>query len=151
MKNGSIALLFQKHEAKAKKIASSSPPILVSVNEHELSVIPEVNVGSAIGSNQTPFVCDGSGSGSAVVEDDASGSDSDPVVDDGSGSGLDPIVDDSSTKNLVKNQTRNRMCDEFLNDCLVTFIEREIFSNISEDDIIHTFMAMRKRKAGALD
>ena len=50
-KNGSIALLFQRHEAKAKKI----------------------DVGSGIGSNQTPFVCDGSGSGSAVVEDDASG------------------------------------------------------------------------------
>jgi len=30
------------------------------------------------------------------------------------------------------------MCDELLNDCLVTFLEREIFSNISEDDIIHT-------------
>ena len=40
--------------------------------------------------------------------------------------------------NLVRNQTRNRMCDELLNDCLVTFLEREIFSNISEDDIIHT-------------
>ena len=35
--------------------------------------------------------------------------------------------------NLVKNHTRNRMCDEFLNDCLVTFIERGIFSNISEE------------------
>ena len=101
MKNGSIAHLFQKHETKAKKIASSSPPILVSVNEHELSVIPEVNVGSAIDSNQTPFVCDGSGSGSAVVVDDASGSGSDPVVDDAIVSGSDPIVvvDDSSTEN----------------------------------------------------
>ena len=47
---------------------------------------------------------------------------------------------------LVRNQTRNRMCDELLNDCLVTFLEREIFSNISEDDIIHTIMAMKKRK-----
>ena len=53
--------------------------------------------------------------------------------------------------NLVKNQMRNHMGDEILNDCLVTFIEREIFCNISEDDIIHTFMAMRKRKAKALD
>ena len=44
---------------------------------------------------------------------------------------------------LVRNQTRNRMCDELLNDCLVTFLEREIFSNISEDDIV---MAMKKRK-----
>ena len=45
--------------------------------------------------------------------------------------------------NLVKNETRNHMCDELLNDCLVTFLEREIFSNISEDDIV---MAMKKRK-----
>ena len=44
---------------------------------------------------------------------------------------------------LVRNQTRNRMCDKLLNDCLVTFLEREIFSNISEDDIV---MAMKKRK-----
>ena len=56
-----------------------------------------------------------------------------------------------SRLSLVKNQTRNCMCDEQLYDCLVTFIERGIFSNISEDDIIHTFVAMRKRKAGALD
>jgi hypothetical protein len=39
------------------------------------------------------------------------------------------------------------MCDELLNNCLVTFIEREIFSNTSKDDIIHTFMTMRKPKA----
>ena len=53
--------------------------------------------------------------------------------------------------NLVKNHTRNRMCDEFLNGHLVTFIKRELFSNISKNDIIHTFMATKKRKAGALD
>ena len=43
------------------------------------------------------------------------------------------------------------MSDELMNDCLVTFIDGEIFSNISEDDIIHTFMPMRKPKAKALD
>ena len=61
-----------------------------------------MNVGSGIGSNQTPFVGDGSGSGSAIVENDASGSGSDPVVvvvDDGSGSCLDLVVDESSTEN----------------------------------------------------
>ena len=62
-KNGSIALLFQRHEAKAKKIASPSPPILASVD-----------VGSGIGSNQTPLLRDGSGLGSALVVDDGSGS-----------------------------------------------------------------------------
>jgi hypothetical protein len=53
MKNGSIALLFQKHEAKAKKIASSSPPISVSVDGHEVSVISVVNDGSGITTGKT--------------------------------------------------------------------------------------------------
>jgi len=44
----------------------------------------------------------------------------------------------------------NRISDELMNDCLVTFIDGEIFSNISEDDIIHTFMAIRKRISNAL-
>jgi hypothetical protein len=52
---------------------------------------------------------------------------------------------------LVKNKVRNSMSDRLLNDCLVTFIERDIFSYVSEDDIIHTFMAMRKRKTRALN
>jgi hypothetical protein len=38
-----------------------------------------------------------------------------------------------------------------LNDCLVTFIEHAIFSNVSEDDIIHLFMAIKKRKSKALE
>jgi hypothetical protein len=52
---------------------------------------------------------------------------------------------------LVKNKVRNSMSDRLLNDCLVTFIERDIFSTVSEDDIVHAFMAMRKRKVGALN
>ena len=42
------------------------------------------------------------------------------------------------------------MSDELMNDCLVTFIDGEIFSDVSEDDIIHTFMAMRNRIAKVL-
>jgi hypothetical protein len=52
---------------------------------------------------------------------------------------------------LVKNKVRNSMSDRLRNDCLVTFIERDIFSYVSEDDIIHAFMAMRKRKTRALN
>jgi len=44
------------------------------------------------------------------------------------------------------NKVRNSMSDRLLNDCLVTFIEHDIFSSVSEDDIIHAFMAMRKSK-----
>jgi hypothetical protein len=43
------------------------------------------------------------------------------------------------------------MDDSLLNDCLVTFIEHAIFSNVSEDDIIHLFMAIKKRKSKALE
>ena len=38
------------------------------------------------------------------------------------------------------------MSDRLLNDCLLTFIERDIFSSVSEDDIIHAFMTMRKKQ-----
>jgi hypothetical protein len=51
----------------------------------------------------------------------------------------------------VKNKVKNSMSDNLLDDCLVNFIECDISSNnISEDDIVHAFMAMRKRKAKAL-
>jgi hypothetical protein len=56
-----------------------------------------------------------------------------------------------STINLVKTKVRNNMSDKLLNNCLVTFIERDIFSNVSEEDIIHSFMTMKKRKAKALE
>jgi hypothetical protein len=52
---------------------------------------------------------------------------------------------------FVKNHLRNLMDDSLLNDCLVTFIEHAIFSNVSEDDIIHLFMAIKKRKSKALE
>lgn len=50
-----------------------------------------------------------------------------------------------STMNLVKNKLRNSMGDQILNDCLVTFIERDIFSKVS-DDIIKCFQGMRSRR-----
>jgi hypothetical protein len=56
-----------------------------------------------------------------------------------------------SALSLVKDKLRNRMGDELLNDCLVTYIERDIFSKVSEDDIIKSFMTMRKRKVKNLE
>jgi len=47
---------------------------------------------------------------------------------------------------LVKTKLRNKMGDSFLDDCLVTFIERDIFFKVDEDDIIETFMSLRKRR-----
>jgi hypothetical protein len=50
-----------------------------------------------------------------------------------------------STIVLVKIKLRNKMGDSLLDDCLVTFIERDIFFEVDEDDIIKTFMSLRKR------
>ncbi|KAG2538902.1 hypothetical protein PVAP13_9NG371900 [Panicum virgatum] len=47
---------------------------------------------------------------------------------------------------LVKTKSRNKIADTVLDDCLVTFIERDIFFQIDEDDIMETFMSLRKRR-----
>lgn len=51
-----------------------------------------------------------------------------------------------SVMNLVKNKLRNSMSDDLLNDCLVTFIERDVFLKVSEDDIVEAFMAKERRR-----
>ena len=47
---------------------------------------------------------------------------------------------------FVKTKLRNKMGDSFLNDCLYTFIEQDIFFQVDENDIINTFMSFRKRR-----
>jgi hypothetical protein len=51
-----------------------------------------------------------------------------------------------STMVLVKTKLRNMMGDGLLDDCLVTFIERNIFFEVDEDDIIKTFISLRMRR-----
>ena len=51
-----------------------------------------------------------------------------------------------SSMNHVKNKLRNRMGDQYLNDCLVTFIERDFFMQVKDEDIIKCFQEMRFRK-----
>jgi hypothetical protein len=51
-----------------------------------------------------------------------------------------------SAMNFIKNKLRNRMSDSLLDDCLLTFIERDIFLTVKEDDIIDTFIAIRRRR-----
>ena len=50
-----------------------------------------------------------------------------------------------SALTFVKIKLRNKMGDSLLNDCLYTFIERDIFFQVDENDIINTFMSFRKR------
>jgi hypothetical protein len=51
-----------------------------------------------------------------------------------------------STMNFAKNRLRNRMDDDLLDYCLVTFVERNIFLNIKEEDIINSFMVIRRHR-----
>ena len=51
-----------------------------------------------------------------------------------------------SALTFVKTKLRNKMKDSLLNDCLHIFIERDIFFQVDENDIINTFMSFRKRR-----
>ena len=46
---------------------------------------------------------------------------------------------------IVKTKSRNKIGDTVLDDCLVTFIEQDVFFQVNEDDIMETFMSLRKR------
>ena len=48
-------------------------------------------------------------------------------------------------KYASKNKLRNKIDDSLLDDCLVTFIERGIFLQLSEEEIINTFVPIRRR------
>jgi len=51
-----------------------------------------------------------------------------------------------SILNYMKNKLRNKIGDQYLNDCLVTFIEREFFLQVKDKDIINRFQTMKNRK-----
>jgi hypothetical protein len=48
--------------------------------------------------------------------------------------------------NFVKNKLRNKMGQNFLNGCLVTFIERQFFLQVKDEDIITQFQSLKDRK-----
>mgnify|MGYP003703393583 CR=1 FL=1 len=48
-----------------------------------------------------------------------------------------------SAMNIVKNRLRNRMGDEWMNDSLTVYIERDIFDGIDNDTIMERFQKMK--------
>jgi hypothetical protein len=50
-----------------------------------------------------------------------------------------------SSVNYVKNKLRNNMGDEYLNNCMVTFIEREFFNQPKDEDVINLFQQGNQR------
>ncbi|KAH0752155.1 hypothetical protein KY285_005303 [Solanum tuberosum] len=51
-----------------------------------------------------------------------------------------------SSMKYIKNDLRNRMDEDLLNGCLVCYIERSIFKNVSNDAIIDRFQNMKTRR-----
>jgi hypothetical protein len=47
---------------------------------------------------------------------------------------------------IIKNRMRNRMGDEWLNNCLVTYIEGDILVGIENEKIIQRFQNMNNRR-----
>jgi hAT family C-terminal dimerisation region len=50
-----------------------------------------------------------------------------------------------SVMNVMKEASRNRMGDQLLNDCLVTYIERDLFKRVDNERIIQRFQNMKTR------
>ncbi|XP_021774255.1 zinc finger MYM-type protein 1-like [Chenopodium quinoa] len=47
---------------------------------------------------------------------------------------------------IVKDKLRNSMGDQMLNDCLITFLESDLFSNVKIDHIIDRYQNMKTRR-----
>ncbi|XP_010675119.3 uncharacterized protein LOC104891159 [Beta vulgaris subsp. vulgaris] len=51
-----------------------------------------------------------------------------------------------SSMTQVKDKLRNSMGDQMLNDCLITYVEKEMFLKVSKDDIINRYQNMKTRR-----
>ena len=50
-----------------------------------------------------------------------------------------------STMNIIKNRLHNRIRDQWMNDCLVTYIEKDIFKTIECEEIMQRFQNIKNR------
>ena len=50
-----------------------------------------------------------------------------------------------STMNIIKNRLRNQIGDQWMNDYLVTYIEKNIFKTIKCEEIMQQFQNMKNR------
>ena len=48
-----------------------------------------------------------------------------------------------SAMNIIKNQLRYQIGDQWMNDCLVTYIEKDIFKTIKCEEIMQRFQNMK--------
>ena len=51
-----------------------------------------------------------------------------------------------SAMKYIKNELRNRMEDQWMNDCLIVYIERDVTYNIDNETIMQRFQNMKTRR-----
>ncbi|XP_061355584.1 uncharacterized protein LOC133300102 [Gastrolobium bilobum] len=51
-----------------------------------------------------------------------------------------------SAMTFVKDKLRNRISDDWFNACMLTYVERDIFDKIDDEDIMQYFQAMKNRR-----
>ena len=51
-----------------------------------------------------------------------------------------------SAMKIVKTSLRNRISDQFLNDCVVCFVEKELFEKVTNETVIKRFQNMESRR-----
>ncbi|XP_049361986.1 uncharacterized protein LOC125826673 [Solanum verrucosum] len=51
-----------------------------------------------------------------------------------------------SAMKIIKNDLRNRMDDEFLDGCIVPYVEKKVFKDVSNECIMKTFQEMKCRR-----
>ena len=51
-----------------------------------------------------------------------------------------------SAMKFAKNRFHNRIGDQWMNDCLVTYIEKDVFDSIGNDFIMKRFQNMKTRR-----
>ncbi|KAK4280334.1 hypothetical protein QN277_011970 [Acacia crassicarpa] len=51
-----------------------------------------------------------------------------------------------SAMTIVKDKLRNRMSDDWFNSCMITYVERDIFDTIDDENIMQYFQGMKNRR-----
>ena len=51
-----------------------------------------------------------------------------------------------SAMKYIKNELCNRMGDQWMNDCLIVYIERDVTCSINNETIVQQFQNMKTRK-----
>ncbi|PRQ45095.1 putative HAT dimerization domain-containing protein [Rosa chinensis] len=51
-----------------------------------------------------------------------------------------------SAMNIVKTRLHSRMGDKFMNDCLISYVEKDIFTSIDNETILQRFQNIKSRR-----